>query len=83
MFSSRLDRAFSTFLMFSSDSDPEEDSVSDEFSEDSGILATDTVLEGPGYSCLVLTNSLSIFSIFSTDLFLSTFKLIPILILES
>jgi hypothetical protein len=58
--------------------DFEEDFVSDEFSEDSGILATDTVLEGPGCSCLALTNSLSISSIFSTDLFLLTFKPFPI-----
>jgi len=38
----------------------------------------DTVLELLAYSCLVLTKSLSISSIFSTkDLFLLTFKLIP------
>jgi hypothetical protein len=70
--------AFSTFLMFSSDSDSEEDSVSDEFSEDSGMLATNTVLELLGCYCLVLTKSLSISSIFSTeDFFLLTFKLVP------
>jgi hypothetical protein len=78
LFSSKAERAFSTFLMFSSDSDSEENYVSDEFSEDSGILATDTVLELLGCSCLVLTKSLSISSIFSMeDLFLLTFKLVP------
>jgi hypothetical protein len=66
MFSSKAERAFSTFLMFSFELDSEEDSVSDEFSEDSGILVIDKVLELLGCSCLVLTKSLSISSIFST-----------------